>query len=182
MASLSQDPYLGKTFKAIVLWLMLGLVLLCAAFSLDGIILNWSHSLPRGAYILTVDGQIAQFCPTEPYGSLAIQRGYRDRGSVLCDDHGVPLLKPIVARAGDRVETSAEGVLVNSVLLRNSAPRTKDTGGRSIPHHPYGRYEVQPGTVWVISSYDQRSFDSRYFGPVELSRIQGYYRPLLVAK
>ena len=58
---------------------------------------------------------------------------------------------------------------VNGRLLPNTAPLVTDTAGRPLSHWPFGRYVVAPGTVWVASSYSSRSFDSRYFGPVEAS-------------
>jgi type IV secretory pathway protease TraF len=39
---------------------------------------------------------------------------------------------------------------------------------------------VAKGEVWVISSYNPLSFDSRYFGPVPISRIEGFARPLFI--
>jgi type IV secretory pathway protease TraF len=35
-----------------------------------------------------------------------------------------------------------------------------------------------PGQVWVVSGYTQRSLDSRYFGPVLVSAVQGAAQPL----
>jgi type IV secretory pathway protease TraF len=39
---------------------------------------------------------------------------------------------------------------------------------------------VAKGEVWVISSYNPLSFDSRYFGPIPISKIEGLARPLFV--
>jgi conjugative transfer signal peptidase TraF len=91
----------------------------------------------------------------------------------------MPLLKPIVAEAGDAVDVSVQGIAVNGSLLRNSAPLRVDTKGRPLPTWRFGHYVVGPGTVWVASSYTRRSFDSRYFGPVPTSSIRAYVRPLV---
>jgi len=77
----------------------------------------------------------------------------------------VPLLKTIVAEAGDSVEFSSRGLYVNGIPVPNTAPKPQDTG-RPLRHWPFGRYEVAPGTVWVASSFNSRSFDSRNFGLV----------------
>jgi type IV secretory pathway protease TraF len=69
---------------------------------------------------------------------------------------------------------------VNGVLVRNTAPRWLDTFGRTMTPWPFGAYNVAPGTVWVASSYNAKSFDSRYFGPVAVSSIRAHLRPLLV--
>ena len=91
----------------------------------------------------------------------------------------MPLLKPIVAKAGDVVDVSDHGIAVNGSLLRNSAPLRVDTKGRPLPAWGFGCYVVAPGTVWVASSYNPRSFDSRYFGPVPISAIRDYVHPLV---
>ena len=143
-----------------------------------GIRVNLSPSLPAGVYMSTkVPARLIEFCPAEPYASLAIERGYRDEG--VCPDGAMPLLKPIVAGAGDAVDVSARGIAVNGSLLRNSAPLRVDTKGRPLPAWHFGHYVVAPGTVWVASSYNPRSFDSRYFGPVSTSTIRDYVRPLV---
>ncbi|PYS52216.1 MAG: hypothetical protein DMG13_16865 [Acidobacteria bacterium] len=43
-----------------------------------------------------------------------------------------------------------------------------------------GLYRVEPGSVSVASSYNLRSSDSRYFGPVRLNNIKSRLRPLWV--
>jgi type IV secretory pathway protease TraF len=83
---------------------------------------------------------------------------------------------------GDTVELSAAGMAVNGRLLPNNAPLVSDTAGRPLSHWPFGRYVVAPSTVWVASSYNRRSFDSRYFGPVEASQVREHVRPLLTSR
>ena len=91
-------------------------------------------------------------------------------------------LQPIAARPGDSVELSATGMAVNGRLLSNTAPLVKDSAGRPLTHWPFGTYVVTPDTAWVASSYSPRSFDSRYFGPVEASQVREHVRPLLTAR
>ena len=143
-----------------------------------GVRWNPSPSLPIGIYIESADvSALVEFCPAEPAGSFAAARGYRDPGS--CPDGATPLMKPVVARFGDTVEFSGSGVAVNRHLLPNTAPRTADTNGRPLQHFPFGRYVVKRGTVWVASTYNPRSFDSRYFGPIPESLIRAHLRPLV---
>jgi conjugative transfer signal peptidase TraF len=150
-------------------------------FGLAGIKINCSPSLPIGLYSTSSDrkASLIEFCPAEPFASLATSRGYRDRGT--CRDGATPLLKPIVARAGDVVTVSAHGIGVNGRLLPNTAPLQTDTHGRPLTPWPFGRYAVGADTVWVASSYNPRSFDSRYIGPVPTAGIRDYVRPLLTA-
>ena len=73
---------------------------------------------------------------------------------------------------------SEAGVAVNGKLLPNSKQYLKDGIGRPMPLVPSGTYAVSPGTVWVISSYNRFSFDSRYFGPVRLDEKVQYAKLL----
>lgn len=152
---------------------------ICIVFQGAGIRLNTSAPLPIGLYRTTSDkaARLIEFCPAEPAASLSVNRGYRRRGN--CPDGAEPLLKPIVAVAGDTVKVSPQGVAVNGRLLPNSAARPFDTKHRPLPHWPFGEYRVPPGRLWVISSYNVRSFDSRYFGPVSASAIRAHLRPVL---
>jgi len=144
-----------------------------------GVRFNFSPSLPVGMYVTTADehANLVEFCPAEPSASLSITRGYRDPGN--CPDGAAPLLKPVVASAGDVLELSARGVSVNGTLLANTAPLSKDSKGRPLGAWPFGRYCVVPGTVWVASSHHPRSFDSRYFGPISTAAIRHRLKPFL---
>jgi conjugative transfer signal peptidase TraF len=143
-----------------------------------GIRWNASPSLPVGIYIESAEpSSLVEFCPAEPAASFAAARGYRDAGS--CPDGATPLMKPVVARVGDTVDFSAQGVAVNRRLLPNTAPRSADTQGRPLQHFAFGRHVVEKGTVWVASTYNPRSFDSRYFGPIPEASVRAHLRPLL---
>lgn len=145
-----------------------------------GIRVNGSPSLPIGLYRVSADpvADLVEFCPAEPFAALANARGYRQAGR--CPDSGTPLLKPVAARPGDRVTVSSGGVAVNGVLLPKSAPRPRDTAGRPLVSWIPGSFAVRRGTLWVISTYESRSYDSRYFGPIEESQVLARLQPLLV--
>ncbi len=154
---------------------LVAVVVSIATFQLCGFLdvrINTSPSLPMGLYITTADtgANLVEFCPVEPFSTLSIVRGYRDPGT--CRDGAAPLLKPVIARSGDIVEVSAHGISVNGALLPNTSPLAPDTKGRHLEAWPSGRYFVDPGTIWVASSYHPRSFDSRYFGPVSTAAIR----------
>jgi conjugative transfer signal peptidase TraF len=119
--------------------------------NLFGLRINTSPSLPIGLYIVTTDrsANLVEFCPAGSFAALSLIRRYRDPGT--CQDGGAPLLKPVIAKAGDRVELSGRGISVNGVLLPNTAPLSKDTKGRPLTAWPFGPYAVTPGTVWVAS-------------------------------
>ena len=146
-----------------------------ALFDAAGLRMNTSASLPVGLYIVSPNGGFVEFCPDDR--GLSAQRHYRARG--VCSDGAAPLLKPVVAAAGDAVELSARGISVNGVLLPNTAPLSEDSKGRPLGAWPFGRYCVAPGAVWVASSHHPRSFDSRYFGPISTAAIRHRLRPFL---
>ena len=169
--TVGQSARLRKIRRAILV--AIGVAI--AVFQLSGVFglrINTSPSLPMGLYIITADAgaDLVEFCPLEPFATLSIVRGYRDPGA--CSDGAAPLLKPVIASAGDVVEVSARGISVNGALLPNTAPLTRDTKGRHLEAWPSGRYVVNPGTIWVASSYHPRSFDSRYFGPLSTAAIR----------
>ena len=173
----------GGTISLLVLAFGGGALALAFVASWAGLRLNDSPSMPTGLYVKISsesNESLAVFCPAAPFARLSVERGYRSRGN--CPDGAEPLAKPIVARPGDTVELSALGITVNGRLLANTAPLVKDSAGRPLSHWPFGGYVVAPGSVWVASSYSHRSFDSRYFGPVETSQVREQVRPLLTAR
>jgi conjugative transfer signal peptidase TraF len=143
-----------------------------------GLRFNLTPSLPMGVYVVARHrrSELVEFCPEGIAGSLSVARSYRLPGA--CPDHAAPLLKPIVARAGDVVEVSRNGIAVNGHLLPNSAPQSTDSQGRRLTAWPAGSYRVALDTVWVVSSYNPRSFDSRYYGPISTTSIRHHLVPL----
>jgi conjugative transfer signal peptidase TraF len=137
-----------------------------------------SNSLPPGLYRIAPRGAGSDLliCPTGIAESISISRGYRPKGAG-CGDGYAPLLKPISARNGDTVTVSNAGISINGRLLPNSKQYARDALSRPLPQVPAGTYPVQPGTVWVISSYNRFSFDSRYFGPIPLDEKVLYANP-----
>jgi conjugative transfer signal peptidase TraF len=162
-------------------------VALLAASSLCAVIVSANHgyrlnttdSVPVGIYQQINDprADYIAFCPTQEQIRIANERKYRYR-SVGCADGFAPLIKPVRARSGDTVTVSAQGLSVNGTMLLNSTAKRIDGQGRPLPFIPYGVYSVAPNTVWVVSSYNPASFDSRYFGPVSLTRIISYAKPI----
>ena len=143
-----------------------------------GIRLNLTPSLPLGFYITShsPSANLVEFCPQGAAAFISLSRQYRTAGA--CPDGGAPLLKPAVAISGDQVQVNADGIRVNGQLLPNSAARFRDHLQRPLDPWPYGTYKVEPGTVWVVSSFNSYSFDSRYYGAVPASSIRHHLRPL----
>ena len=158
---------------------LLALGCLAAAAAVGGLRFNISRSLPLGIYVRTYDSsaQLVEFCPVEPFASESIARGYRTHGTA-CPDGALPVLKPVVAVAGDRVVLAADGMRVNGRLLPQTAPLNRDAAGRSLRPWPFGSYLVEQGSVWVASTFNRGSYDSRYMGPIRVNQIRARLRPL----
>jgi len=155
------------------------LTLVAGTAMVFGLRINTSYSLPLGIYATTSNSEadLIEFCPAEPFASESASRSYRTQG-FACPDGAVPLLKPIVARPGDLVIISREGISVNGNLLPKTYPVPEDAHGRPLTAWPTGIYRVEPGTIWVASTYNAGSYDSRYMGPIQISQIRRRLRPL----
>ena len=146
-----------------------------ALFNAANLRINTSASLPLGIYIVSSNGTFVQFCPDDQ--GLSAQRHYRARG--VCPDGAAPLLKPVIGSPADEVVVSPAGIAVNGKLLPHTAPLDHDSEKRLLKHWPFRRYVTVPGTLWVASSYNPRSYDSRYLGPILESAVRARLRPLI---
>jgi len=166
--------------------LFLGLTPLLSAFALFGVAglrINCSASLPAGLYIASAEGAFVEFCPDDH--GLSAHRGYRHTPLLtpwakgVCQDGAAPLLKPMIGKTADEIILSPAGIMVNGKLLPHTAPLEQDSAGRPLTHWPFGHYRTGPGTLWVASSYNPRSYDSRYLGPILHSAVRVRLRTLL---
>lgn len=165
-------------------WGAAAVIILSAAFAdATGLRINTTASLPRGLWRVFAApeavrvGDVVTFCP--PLNAaidLAQDRGYVAGGA--CPGAIEPMMKPVVALAGDTVEMSAQGVSVNGTGIARSAPLLYDAAGRPLPQARPGTIAVSQGQVWVVSSHSERSFDSRYFGPISRDHLTAILRPV----
>ena len=158
-----------------------GFAALCLTAVALGVRINTSYSLPMGLYIATNDpaASLIEFCPAGVFAKQSSERGYRTPG-FACADGAVPLLKQIVAREGDVVGMTPAGIEVNGTLLPKTMPLACDSYLRPLTAWRFGIYQVEPGTVWVASTYHPGSYDSRYMGPISMSQIRRRLKPLWV--
>lgn len=171
---------------ALGVWTVAGLMILLGVLAHTlGLHINLTPSMPVGLYQAQARlldqplqrGALVLICPPDtPALQLALNRHYIGAGS--CPTHSQPLLKPVAAIAGDTIELTANGVWINQTWLPNSAIQKTDSTGRPLPHWSYGLYTVQTGEFWLLSTHSPKSFDSRYFGPVQETRITATVTPL----
>jgi len=139
-----------------------------------GVRVNLSGSMPIGLYRVSsappMRGAMVLACLPVDVAVFAKSRGYVPNGG--CPGATAPIGKVVLAMAGDSVEVTAEGLLLNGRPVRNTRPLAVDAAGRSLRRFPDGTYIVAQDEVWLYSPYSTRSFDSRYFGPLYVSSIR----------
>ena len=120
-------------------------------------------SLPRS---LSVDSIVLIPLPAEA-AALAAQRGYLPTR--------VPLLKRIGAVAPQ--EVCIAGGIVRIDGVPSAAVLRADRMGRPLPSWSQCR-RLEPGELFLMSTTNPASFDSRYFGPVCVSTVLGVAHPV----
>ena len=156
-------------------WRLPIMALACAAaiqtaLLAGGIVINDTPSLPEGFYRKSTrpveQGSFVLF--RLPVGEFSSRPYAREN-----------LIKQVVAVAGDRVGIGQAGVRVNGRLLANSAQLPTDRDGLPLPRLNLEDYTLQAGELLTMSTYNPRSFDSRYFGPVRNDQILSVVEPPL---
>jgi conjugative transfer signal peptidase TraF len=144
--------------------------------------LNLSGSMPVGVYRRTQEplgvGQIVAVCLPAEIARVGRTRGYLHAGP--CPSGTQAVLKFIAAMAGDVVEVEPAGVTINARPIPQSAVRAVDSAGRAMPHCAWGTVTLAPGELWLLSTQDARSWDSRYYGPVPSEAVLTTARPVWV--
>ncbi len=146
--------------------------------------INFTTSMPIGIYLLSSlppngvrRGMLVAACAPAGAANKGRQRGYLSPGP--CADDTELLLKSIAAVAGDVVDITAAGVLINGCLLVRSRPVAHDRSGRRLAPWRPGYHRLAAGEVWLYAA-DERSWDSRYWGPASVADLQAEAVPLLV--
>jgi conjugative transfer signal peptidase TraF len=160
---------------AVILCMDLGLAALLMPLAIPNrvhLVYNPSDSVPRGWYRigpanpLQVGGIVLARLPA-PAAALAAQRGYLPAG--------VPLLKRIGAVAPQQVCMDDASVRIDGVAV--ATVMGADGSGRPLPAWPQCRRLVH-GELFLLSSTNPASFDSRYFGPIREPDVIGSAQPL----
>ncbi len=172
-------PACSRTVARAVLALPVAGVLLAVILAL-GLHVNLSASAPRGLY-RTVAGEPTRgawvvACVNPQRAALARARGYLGPGPCL---GGVqPVLKRVIAIAGDVVEIGPEAVTVNGQRLPDSSTAASDSLGRDLQHVAWGRHVVGLDELWLVSTRVPNGWDSRYLGPFSTSQVWSVARPV----
>ncbi|MDX4953650.1 S26 family signal peptidase [Delftia acidovorans] len=141
---------------------------------------NPSDSVPVGWYRiepayspsrpLPVNSIVLARLPAD-VAALAAQRGY-------LPSH-IPLLKRVGAVAPQHVCIVAGIVRIDGVPVAAVLPA--DRRGRPLSSWPDCR-RLHPGELFLLSTTNPASFDSRYFGPIQASAVIGTAQPIYLEK
>ena len=137
------------------------------------LVYNPSDSAPRGWYLVlaatqfSVGDYVLARLPSDT-AELAAARDYLPRS--------VPILKQIAAVAGQRICVRDAVVYVDGAPLA----RTLDRDGKGRPLTPWRHCEqLDARDLFLLNPANPASFDSRYFGPIDLSFVRGHAVPLM---
>jgi len=176
----------AKKLNRAVYLTVVGGVIAFAVVSLQSadVRINFTGSMPIGIYLLlplppqgVKRDMLVAACAPARAASTGLRRGYLARGP--CADGAELLLKSVAATAGDEVDVTASGVAVNGCPLPHSRPTPRDRSSRTLVGWPAGRVRVAADQVWLYAA-DDRSWDSRYWGPASVGEIEDEAIPLLV--
>ena len=138
------------------------------------VIWNASASAPIGLYRIHPDRDppadvLVAVMPPQQWGRWMAERGYLPEG--------VPLLKHVAAKVGQRV------CRIGDVLSIDARPvaiaLAYDRRGRSLPVWQ-GCHTLRPGELLLLNPAHPDSLDGRYFGPLPASAVIGRATPLLL--
>jgi conjugative transfer signal peptidase TraF len=134
---------------------------------------NASASAPIGLYTLQPErdppaGALVAVMPPESLAGWLAQRHYLPLR--------VPLLKHVVAKAGQRVCRSGATISVDGRTVATSLAR--DSHGRPLPAWS-GCRALRRGELLLMNPSVPDSMDGRYFGPLPASALLGIATPIL---
>lgn len=155
-------------------------IAMAATAYLGGLRFNLTPSYTLGIWrIVPLDqevvvGDLIFICPPRSDDFVvARERGYLRPG--LCPEWLSPLIKTVVAKEGQHVETGRT-IIIDGSPLPHSEIRHSDADGRELLAHDGGT--VPPGHLFLHSDF-AGSYDSRYFGPIPAEGVLGLALPVL---
>lgn len=158
------------------------LVVGCYSFDLHW---NYTPSMPVGLWrfgplVHARAGEIVDACVPLSAAKMGLDRGYLGGGN--CPGGAESVLKTIAAGPGDEVVVSDQGTIVNGKMQPHSKPLPQDDRGRKLEPVNKGVYFLGSHEVWLIGTGDPRSYDSRYYGPVDIANLRHNAEPVIVRK
>lgn len=138
--------------------------------------------MPLGIYRTVsqpiINNNLIAVCLPEAIAQLGKQRGYIKGGS--CPGNVEPILKKIVAVAGDNIEITSQGVWVNNKLLPHSRALSKDDNLRPLISDNTKYQTLTANQIWLYGTASAKSWDSRYYGPIPRTAIRAAVVPVWI--
>ncbi|MBU6408489.1 MAG: S26 family signal peptidase [Alphaproteobacteria bacterium] len=148
----------------------IGLVAMGSASSQDVMLYNGTPSMPVGFYLRTSGaverGAIVTVRAVDVAPGYVAERNFTDPGDRF--------LKRVVGAAGDVVCASGAEITLNGALVAERQAR--DSAGRALP--TWSGCVTLDGDHAFLLGDTPDSFDSRYWGPTPIDRIEGVWRPM----
>ncbi len=145
----------------------------CLVLGVYGFRVNLSESMPLGIYRkVSADaerGMLAATCLTPELAELGLERGYLQTG--WCSTGINPVFKKIVAVPGDMVDVSQDSIRINSKVYNGYPLLDTDSHGRRVLRDYDVPIRLKEKQYWLMSDYKPNSWDSRYWGPVQVKYV-----------
>lgn len=165
-----------------ILLMLFFIPFLFLALKITGVRLNYTNSMPIGFYKKThaaniKDGDLVAVCLPNHIADIGLKNHYIAHGT--CSNGSTPILKKVIAIAGDSVSVNNYFMTVNG--LSYPAPRLRtDRRHQAVQKIIQNGYYPHTQFYWLYGANDpSHSWDSRYYGGVSRDHIIGTYKPLL---
>ena len=138
---------------------------------------NRTASIPIGLYYKTdfdgtvKKGDIVVFDPPFDVAKFAYERDYLPVG--------YPMMKKVAAIGGDEVNITSGTFFAAGICCGGVS--SQDSDGRELKAYPYDHYIVHEDEFIAVGTHE-RSWDSRYYGPIPVDRIIAKVKPLYLTE
>ncbi len=82
-------------------------------------------------------------------------------------------IKRVIGIGGDKIEVKDKRVFINDIPLDESYAIHDDPFAEGFPRDNFGPFVVPYGSVFVMGDNRDRSYDSRFWGVVDMDKIEG---------
>jgi signal peptidase I len=186
-----RKAYIRDTVEAVVIALVLALIIrtfFVQAFkipssSMEDTLLIGDHILVSKSsygFQLPKPAMIKVFGLTVPFFETELKPlwGEIKGGDIVVfrfpGDRSKDYIKRVIGVGGDEIEIKSRKIYVNNELMDDTyaAFKGKMRGGPG-RSNDFGSYVVPPGHIFVMGDNRDRSYDSRYWGPVNIKDVKG---------
>lgn len=149
-----------------------------------GIRINTTNSVAGKIWLVSdkkepSTGDVVSFCPPPSHPAFKMARERHYLASGFCHGGYQPVIKKVMAKAGDTISINEKGIFVNGNFLSKSKPKKHDNLGKILPNYKLENFVLKDGMLLLIGDNSENSFDARYFGIIDSMQIQNVLKPLI---